>query len=190
MQSQGATTIKDASTPTLLNEIRQPETDYLAMAEVSSERRKYMPVGYIKKEVIASNKIYTIANATLFSLGILSSKMHMTWVKEIFGRLKSDISYSTGIVYNNFPWPETPTEKQRKAIEDAAEKMLDIRLAFPNSSLPDLYDPITMPTPLIKAHEQLDKAVDLCYRPQPFTNETKRIEFLFELYEKYTADCS
>jgi hypothetical protein len=113
--------------------------------------------------------------------------MHMTWVNYVCGRMKSDYSYSTSIVYNNFPWPETPTDKQKQVIEKSAQKVLDARAEFPDSSLADLYDPLTMPPALVKAHNELDKAVDLAYRPQPFINETKRIEFLFELYDKYTA---
>ncbi len=102
------------------------------------------------------------------------------------GRLESRFRYSNDIVYNNFLWPENPTNKQIKLVEEKAQKVLDTRKEFPNSSLADLYDPLTMPPALVKAHQELDKAVDLCYRPQPFPNETKRIEFLFELYEKYT----
>jgi hypothetical protein len=101
--------------------------------------------------------------------------------------MKSDYSYSNSIVYNNLPWPENPIEKQKEAIEAAAQRVLDARAEFPNSSLADLYNPLTMPPSLLKAHNQLDKAVDRAYRPQPFTSETKRIEFLFELYDKYTA---
>ena len=92
------------------------------------------------------------------------------------------------MVYNNYPWPENPTEKQTKAIEEKAQKVLDVRLSFPNSSLAVLYSPLTMPPALVKAHNELDKAVDMAYRSQPFTSEAKRMEFLFELYEKYTAD--
>ncbi len=103
------------------------------------------------------------------------------------GRMKSDYSYSNTIVYNNYPWPESPTDKQKQAVEDSAKAILEARAQYPESSLADLYDPNTMPPELVKAHRQLDKAVDLCYRPQPFTSEAKRIEFLFELYEKYTG---
>jgi hypothetical protein len=101
--------------------------------------------------------------------------------------LKSDFQYSVLTVYNNYPWPESPSDKQKQAVEDAAQAVLDARSQFPDSSLADLYDPNTMPPVLVKAHQQLDKAVDLCYRPQPFLSEAKRIEYLFELYEKYTA---
>lgn len=112
----------------------------------------------------------------------------MSWVKSVCGRLENRFRYSKDIVYNNFPWPENPTEKQIQAIETAAQKVLDVRLEFPNCSLADLYDPLTMPTTLVKAHNELDKAVDLAYRSQPFTSEANRMVFLFELYEKYTAD--
>ena len=112
----------------------------------------------------------------------------MAWVKSVCGRLESRFRYSKDIVYNNYPWPSNPTEEQVKAIETAAQKVLDTRLEFPNSSLADLYDPLTMPMALLRAHNELDKAVDLAYRPQPFTSEANRMEFLFGLYEKYTAD--
>ncbi|MBN1463318.1 MAG: methylase [Paludibacteraceae bacterium] len=111
----------------------------------------------------------------------------MAWVKHICGRLESRYRYSKDIVYNNFPWPENPTEKQKQAIEEKAQKVLDVRAEFPTSSLADLYHPLTMPPALVKAHNELNKAVDLAYRPQPFESEAKRMEFLFELYEKYTA---
>jgi hypothetical protein len=187
LQSNRLTTQKDATTPTLFGEIRQPNTDYLALPEVSSENRIYLPIGYVKASVIASNKIYMVPNATLYSFGILHSIMHNSWIKNISGRLESRIQYSTGIVYNNYPWPESPTDKQKEAIEKAAQKVLDARAEFPNSSLADLYDPLTMPPALVKAHNELDKAVDLAYRSQPFTSDANRMEFLFELYEKYTA---
>ena len=129
----------------------------------------------------------------------------MIWIHHVAGRLESRIRYSNDIVYNNYPWPENPSVKQKKDVEDSAQKVLDVRERFLNptenapsheltispskkASLADLYDPLTMPPTLVKAHQELDKAVDLCYRPQPFPNETKRIEFLFELYDKYTAD--
>ena len=111
----------------------------------------------------------------------------MSWVSYTCGRLESRFRYSNTIVYNNFPWPEAPTDKQKQVVENAAQAVLDARAQFPDSSLADLYDPNTMPTVLVKAHQQLDKAVDQCYRSQPFTTDAKRIEYLFELYEKYTA---
>ena len=112
--------------------------------------------------------------------------MHMSWVKYTCGRLKGDFRYSKDIVYNNYPWPKEPSEKNKKAVETRAQKVLDVRAEFPESSLADLYGPLTMPPKLVKAHQELDKAVDLCYRPQAFTNERARIEFLFDLYNEYT----
>jgi hypothetical protein len=109
--------------------------------------------------------------------------MHMTWVRYVCGRLKSDYSYSKDIVYNNYPFPDRISDKQKQKVEIAAQAVLDSRAKYPDSSLADLYDPLTMPPDLVKAHQILDKAVDLCYRPQAFINELNRIEFLFDLYE-------
>ncbi len=173
--------------PTRFRETNNPET-CLVIPVVSSERRNYIPMGFIDKNTISTNSNLIMPNAELFHFGVLMSTMHMAWVKSVCGRLKSDYRYSKEIVYNNYPWPENPTEKQIKAIEEAAQKVLDTRLEFPNSTLADLYDPLTMPPALVKAHNELDKAVDLAYRPQPFTSETNRMGYLFELYEKYTAD--
>jgi type I restriction-modification system DNA methylase subunit len=175
-----------ASTPYLFSSLNNPER-FLAIPETSSENRKFIPINYYDSDFIPNNTCYVISDATLFHFGILNSTMHMSWVKTTCGRMKSDFRYSNSVVYNNFPWPENPIDKQKEAVEKAAQAVLDARLQFPNSSLADLYDPKTMPPVLVKAHQQLDKAVDLCYRPQPFINETKRIEFLFELYDKYTA---
>lgn len=111
----------------------------------------------------------------------------MTWVKYVCGRLKSDFRYSNSLVYNNYPFPENPTEKQIKSIEEKAQNVLNTRALFSTSSLADLYSPLTMPPALVKAHNELDKAVDAAYSKQTFTSEAKRMEFLFELYEKYTA---
>jgi hypothetical protein len=185
--SKAEATRRKASTPTLFAQISQPNSDYLAVPEVSSERRKYIPIAFMNQNVIASNTIQLVPDANLGTFGVLTSIMHMTWVKYVCGRLKSDFRYSNSIVYNNFPWPEAPTEKQTACVEAAAQVVLDARTQFPQSSLADLYDPNTMPPVLVKAHAALDKAVDLCYRPQPFATETKRIEYLFELYDKYTA---
>lgn len=177
-----------ASNPSQFAFVSHNETEYVIIPSVSSERRKYIPIGFMPATVIASNLCLIIPNAKLFHFGVLTSEMHMAWVKNLCGRLKSDYRYSNSVVYNNFPWPDNPNEKQIKSIEIAAQKVLDTRLKFPNSSLADLYDPLTMPTDLIKAHNELNKAVDIAYRTQPFTSEANRMEFLFGLYEKYTAD--
>lgn len=186
--SERGNTKKLADTPTLFAEVRQPKSNYLAFPTVSSVNRKYIPIAFLSPEIIASNQLYVLPNATLYNFGILTSIMHMAWVKYICGRLKSDYRYSASIVYNNYPWPENPQEKQVKAVESAAQKVLEVRQQFSNSSLAQLYDPIAMPPALAKAHNELDKAVDLAYRPQAFTSEANRMEFLFGLYEKYTAD--
>jgi hypothetical protein len=186
-ESNRKTTQELSKFPTLFGENRQPDTNYLLVPRVSSERRKYIPIGFMNKNVIGNDQVLLIPNANLYLFGILTSEMHMAWVKYVCGRLKSDYRYSNTIVYNNFPFPETATEKQKQTVETCAQAVLDTRAKYPDSSLADLYDPLTMPPDLIKAHQKLDKAVDLCYRPQPFTSELNRIEYLFELYEKLTA---
>lgn len=187
LSSSKQATVKLANQPALFAEIRQPDKDYLIIPRVSSERRKYIPFGLLTKDIIVNDLVSIIPNATKFHLGILSSEMHMAWVKSVCGRLKSDFRYSNEIVYNNYPWPLSPSEKQEKAVEAAVEKVLKARASFPSSSLADLYDPLTMPPILVQSHQELDKAVDLCYRPQAFASDAKRMEFLFELYEMYTA---
>ena len=188
LSSNRAATNKLAEKPMLFGEIRQPNSKYIIIPKVSSENRKYIPIGILEPTTITSGSALIIPNANLFMFGIMTSVMHMVWMKATCGRMKSDFQYSASIVYNNFPFPDNPNDKQIKAIETAAQKVLDARLQFPNSSLADLYDPLTMPPTLIKAHNELDKAVDLAYRPQAFTSEANRMVFLFELYEKYTAD--
>lgn len=186
--SKGQSVNSKASTPMLFGDIRQPTGEnYLLIPRHSSERRKYIPIGFIDQSTILADSAYGLPNASLYHFGVLTSEMHMTWVSFTCGRLESRYRYSKDVVYNNYPWPETPTEKQKQAVEEAAKTVLDARAKFPDSSLADLYDPNTMPPALVKAHQQLDKAVDLCYRPQPFVSEAKRIEYLFELYEKYTG---
>lgn len=180
-------TRKWASYPTLFTEDRQPTEKYLLFPKVSSEKRDYIPLAYLDPIFVVNNTASYMPNASLFSFGMLQSCMHMTWMRQVCGRLESRYIYSNKIVYNNYPWPEVPTEKQKQAVEEAAKAVLDARAQFPNSNLADLYDPNTMPSVLVKAHQQLDRAVDLCYRPQPFASEAKRIEFLFELYDKYTG---
>jgi hypothetical protein len=187
-QSTRQATQKLAAFPTLFGEDRQPKSDYVLIPRHSSENRKYIPLGFFDENSIASDSCLFIEGAKLYHFGILMSSIHMVWVKNMCGRIKSDYRYSNELVYNNYPFPENPNDKQVKAIETAAQKVLDARLEFPKSSLSDLYDPLTMPPALIKAHNELDKAVDLAYRPQAFTSEANRMVFLFELYEKYTAD--
>ena len=180
-------TKKLAQFPTLFGEDRQPNSDYVLIPLHSSENRRYIPMVFFKRDQIANNSCSFVRNSRLFHFGVITSQIHMAWVKTVCGRIKSDFRYSNELVYNNYPWPENPTDKQKEQIEKAAQKVLDARAEFPNSSLADLYDPLTMPPILVKAHNELDKAVDLAYRSQPFTSDANRMEFLFELYEKYTA---
>lgn len=188
-ESKRPTTNKLASTPNLFGEIRQPKTDYIIFPEVTSEKREYIPVGIESKNTITSNKNYTIASSSLFVFGILSSKMHITWTKYVCGRLESRFQYSTGIVYNNYPWPVSISKKNKELVESAAQKILDIRDEYLDSGncIAKLYDINLMPSELLKAHQQLDKLVDKCYREAPFTTEPKRIEYLFDLYDTYTS---
>ncbi len=187
IDSVAPSTQKFADLPTLFRDRNRPDT-FIVVPRVSSENRPYIPFGFFDKNSIVSDTCMSIPNGNKYHFGVLMSKMHMAWVKYICGRLKSDFRYSKDIVYNNYPWPEYPNEKQSGVIEKATEKVLEVREQFPNSSLADLYSPLTMPPALVKAHNELDKAVDLAYRPQPFTSEANRMVFLFELYEKYTAD--
>ncbi|KAF0183244.1 MAG: DNA methyltransferase [Nitrospirae bacterium] len=185
--SSDANTKRWAEYPSLFQTDRQPKSDYLAIPEVSSERRNYLPVGFMGSEVIASNKIYTLPNATLYHFGMLSSGMHIAWTRYIAGRLESRYQYSNQIAYNNFPWPDKPTEKQVAAVEQAAQAVLDARASHPESSLADLYDPVAMPPDLRKAHQSLDKAVDAAYGKKTFTSDAERVAFLFDLYHHYTS---
>jgi hypothetical protein len=185
--SSAAPTREAALTPARFFFISQPSEQYIAIPEVSSERRRYIPIGLLDPSVIASNKLYIIASPSVYVLGVMSSAMHMAWVRQIGGRLKSDYQYSGTMTYNTFPWPEKPSNKQRVAVETAAKAVLEARAQFPDASLADLYDPLAMPPALAKVHAELDRAVDLCYRPQPFQSERQRTEFLFSLYEKLTA---
>ncbi len=187
LKSTKQMTRKWAQYPSIFTENRQPDSSYVLIPRHSSENRRYVPFGFFEKNFIVADSCNSIPGATLFHFGVLVSLMHNLWLKYTCGRIKSDFRYSNDIVYNNYPWPENPTDKQKQSIESAVQKVLDVRLQFPNSSLADLYDPLTMPPALVKAHNALDKAVDLCYRSQPFTSEANRIEYLFELYAKYTS---
>ncbi|HNE49826.1 MAG: DNA methyltransferase [Chitinophagales bacterium] len=177
-----------ASTPYLFGEIRQPETDFILIPRVSSENRTLVPMSIFDSKNIIGDTCLAIPNASLYHFGVLQSKMHMAWIKTVCGRLKSDFRYSNEIVYNNFPWPENISEKQKLKIETAAQKVLDARKLRPKWGVGDFYDPLIGIPEIIKAHNELDKAVDLAYRSSAFTSEANRMEFLFELYEKYSAD--
>ena len=187
MASKRAATQKVAETPTRFFLENMPESSYIIVPSVSSENRKYIPMGFMGSDSMASNLVLIIPEGTLYHFGVLTSAMHMAWTNAVCGRLESRFRYSAGIVYNNFPWVENPTPKQVERIEQCAEAVLEARKQFPNSSLADLYDPLAMPPALMKAHQALDKAVDAAYRSAPFTSDSQRMEFLFDLYNKYNA---
>lgn len=183
LRSRSGPTRALAKTPTRFHVENIPKKTYVVIPEVSSERRRYIPIGFEQPTTLSSNKLRILPNASLYHFGILTSEMHMAWMRYTTGRLESRYQYSVGIVYNNFPWPN-PTEKQRSSIEQAAQAVLDARAKFPSSTLADLYDPSTMPPALTKAHVALDRAVDAAYGKSKFSSEAERVAFLFSLYEK------
>jgi hypothetical protein len=181
--SSAGSTRKLAKTPTEFHITNIPEDPFLVVPEVSSEAREYIPIGYLKPPIMPSNKLRVVKSATLFDFAILTSKMHMAWVREVAGRLESRYQYSVTIVYNNFPWP-SPSESQKQIVEECAQGVLDARAAHPASNLADLYDPVVMPKDLRKAHEELDKAVDACYGRKSYNTERERVEMLFKMYRE------
>ena len=172
-----------AETPTLYHVNVVPTAPFLVIPEVSSERRDYIPIAWLEPPVIPSNKIRILPNATLWQFGLLTSTMHMAWVRNIGGRLKSDFSYGIGIIYNTFPMPPVPAERLQR-LEPYADAVLAARAAHPNATLADLYDPDLMPVELRRAHRALDGAVDKLYRRSPFSSDRERVEHLLGLYEK------
>ncbi len=187
LASQSAPTRQLASTPTRFHVECFPTGRYLLIPEVSSIRRRFIPIGFMAPEDLASNLVKVMEGGGLYHFAMLSSSMHMAWVRTVCGRLKSDYRYSAKLVYNNFPWPQGVSDSQQQAVESAAQVVLDTREEFPDASLADLYDPLSMPVSLAKTHAKLDRAVDRCYRSQPFPHERNRVEYLFDLYEKLTA---
>ena len=197
LASPSAPTRKLAETPTRFHVENQPDSTYLVIPEVSSERRLFIPIGFLSPDTLCSNLVKIIPHATLYHFGILSSTMHMAWVRAVCGRLKSDYRYSAGIVYNNFPWPERP---RGEGVETAAQAILDARARYrlpspasgrgvggEGATLADLYDPLTMPPELLKAHRTLDRAVDAVYGKSVFATEAERVAFLFERYQALTS---
>ena len=185
LESNRESTKKLAQYPTLFAEIRQPKSNYIVIPLNTSSNREYLPIGLNDKEIIASNLVSIIESESLYIFGILSSLTHMIWMRYTCGRLGNGYRYSNSIVYNNYPFPKNVSEKQKKAVEEKAQNVLNIRSQFSDCSLADLYDPLSMPPNLKKAHQELDKAVDNCYGSKLFKNDKERIEFLFGLYEEY-----
>lgn len=176
-----------AATPTLFGEIRQPTTNYLLIPKVSSENRTYIPIGFMTPNEIASGSALIVPGATNYHFGVLSSAMHNAWMRAVAGRLESRFQYSSNIVYNNFPWPSDVVDRQRAMVSAAADAVIEARQQFPDATLSDLYDPLAMPARLAGAHGELDRAVDRCYRTQPFRTDRERVEHLFAIYERLTA---
>ncbi len=183
LNSTAKTTNQYAKVPHLFAQIAHPYTDYLIVPSTSSENRKYIPIGFQGETTIASNALQIIPNATLYHFGILTSLMHMTWMRTVCGRLKSDYRYSASIVYNTFPWPQA-SQKQQTEIESLAQNILDIRDYYPDMTLAQMYNPETMPEDLQKAHTALDVAVDALYRKKPFADDAERLQVLFKMYEE------
>jgi hypothetical protein len=181
-KSKRKTTKALAKTPMLFGEIRQPEKEYLLVPRHSSERRDYIPLAFLKPDHIVSDSCMFVAEASLFHFGVLHSTMHMAWVRQVGGRIKSDYRYSARLVYNNFPWPDKPSKSQIEEVEESVQEVLAERAKHPGASLSDLYDPLTMPAGLRKAHDRLDRAVDRCYRKGAFPDERRRFEYLYDLW--------
>ncbi len=202
LASKSAPTRKLADTPTRFHVENMPEMSYLLFPRVSSERRSWLPIGFIDAKTLTSDSALMTVGASLFHLGVLSSTMHNAWMRTTCGRLKSDYRYSASIVYNNFPWPDLPAlsepnqppaqaQPAQAAIEIAAQAVLDARAQFPGSSLADLYDPLTMPPALLRAHQKLDAAVDKAYQrcggKKSYASDAERVAFLFERYQQLTS---
>ena len=186
LDSSAKTTNGYAKTPHSFAQVTQPEgQDYLLVPSVSSERRRYIPIGFMKANVIASNAVQIVPDATLYHFGILTSNVHMAWMRVVCGRLKSDYRYSKEQVYNTFPWPQ-PTAQQRERIERTAQKILDTRAFFAGSSLAILYDEVTMPNELRKAHRENDRAVMAAYGFNTKMTESECVAALFNLYAELT----
>ncbi len=185
-KSKKQATVKLADVPYLFAEIRQPENDFLIIPLVSSENRVYIPIGFFPKEICVNNLVSIVPDATLYLFGVLTSAMHMAWMRQVCGRLESRYRYSNNLVYNNYPFPKNPSNKQKERVEKTAQAILDARLKFPEASLADLYDPLAMPKELLDAHRANDKAVETCYSTRNFTTDLQRLEFLFKLYRQYT----
>ena len=185
-ESKRAATNKLADTPTHFSTENMPQGNYIIVPKVSSERRRYIPMGFMSPDAFASDLVFIIPDATLYHFGILESNVHMAWMRAVCGRLKSDYRYSKDVVYNNFPWP-TPTDEQKAKIEQTAQAILDTRALYPDSSLADLYDELTMPVELRKAHQDNDRAVMAAYGfPIKTMTESQCVAELFKLYQELT----
>lgn len=183
LQSTSAGTRKLAEKPTHFHVENMPKTNFIVVPEVSSQRRRYIPMGFMTPDILCSNKVRLMPNASYYEFGILESNVHMAWMRVVCGRLKSDYDYSINIVYNNFPWP-SPTDAQKQKIEETAQGILDARVLYPDSSLADLYDPLTMPPELRKAHTKNDIAVMQAYGFSTKMSEADCVAALMKMYQE------
>ncbi len=180
LASKSPGTQKLAIRPTRFHVEKMPKGNYIVIPKVSSEKRRFIPIGFLTPETLCSDLVFMIPDASLYHFGVLTSSVHMAWMRAVCGRLKSDYRYSKDIVYNSFIWPEV-NDAQKATVTAAAQAVLDARTKYPDSTLADLYDPLTMPPELSKAHTKLDALVDKLYS-RPFTSDTDRVAHLFELY--------
>ena len=185
LQSPKAATRESANTAWLFQEVRYSENDYIVIPRVSSEKRRYIPIGFLTPDIMVNDAMQFIPNATLYHFGVLTSNVHMAWMRVVCGRLKSDYRYSKDIVYNNFPWCQ-PTEEQKARIEATAQAILDARAKYPDCSLADLYDEVTMPPELRRAHQENDRAVMAAYGFSTKMTESECVAELFKLYQSLT----
>lgn len=185
LKSKKDATIKKASKPYFFDEDKYQKKEFLLVPQTGSEKREYVPIGYFDSSFVPSNGTRVIYNVQPWLFGIISSKMHIVWVKAVAGRLKTDMQYSNTLCYNTFPFPEI-TLKQKENLNLYVFAILDERAKHPEKTMAQLYDPDKMPKGLKQAHEELDRAVEQCYRLQPFTSDTERLEYLFKLYEEMT----
>lgn len=182
-RSSSASTQQLAATPTRFHVTVVPKRSFLVVPEVSSEQRQYVPIGWLDPPVVPSNLVRVVVDARLWHFGVMTSRMHMSWMRHIGGRLESRYRYSIGVVYNTFPWPDV-SAVQKERIERLAQSVLDARAQFPEASLADLYDGDVMQPQLVRAHRALDQAVDKLYRAAAFSSDRERVEHLFGLYER------
>lgn len=187
LESSKDATRRSADIPMLFQEIRHPDSEYIIVPRHSSESRRYIPFGFVSPEIIVNDAVQIIPNATMYHFGVLTSNVHMAWVRAVCGRIKSDYRYSKDIVYNNFPWPE-PTDAQKEKITQTARGILDARALYPDSSLADLYDEVTMPPELRRAHQNNDRAVMQAYgMPIKGTTESICVAELMKRYQELTS---
>ncbi len=187
LKSKAPSTRAAAEFPTLFVQRNNPKTDYILVPISTSENRDYVPISFVNKNVIPNNSVQVIPSDDMFIYGVICSKMHMTWMKYICGRLKGDYRYSATVVYNNFPFPENVEDNRRKDIISKAQNILDVRKEYPDDSLANLYNPSLMPPKLKKAHFKLDDSVDKAYRSKKFKDDNDRMKFLFNLYLDYSS---